>query len=197
MENEYLHKLEQISRKNFIPVIKDDGCEFLIDFCKKNKPKRILEIGTAVGYSGSFILFNAHSDATLVTIENNQERFNKSLETFSSLELDKKVTSIFGDAGEEIKKLNGKFDLIFVDGPKGQYIKYLPTLLDLLDDNGTILADNVLYQGLIRSDEWVPHKHRAMITKLRAFLHEIETNPNLSTKVYEIGDGIAVIKKNK
>ena len=191
---QYLSKLNELSRKNHIPVIKDDGCDFLIDFCKKNQPKNILEIGTAVGYSGSFMLI-ASPNAKLTTIENNQARYNQATETFAEMNLSKRVKQILGDAGEEIQILKQKYDLIFLDGPKGQYLRYLPYLLDLLAQNGTLIADNVLYRGLIRSDEYVGHKHRSMINNLRAFLKEIENNPNLQTIVYDIGDGIAVIKK--
>lgn len=190
----YLEKLEKISRENHIPIIKDDGCDFLIEFCKKNSPKNILEIGTAVGYSGSFMLLSAKY-AHLTTIEKNTISFNEAKNTFSHLNLSNRVTQILGDAGEEIKKLQDKYDLIFLDGPKGQYIHYLPILLDLLTKDGTLIADNVLYRGLIRSDEYVKHKHRTMVVNLRLFLKEIETSDKLITKVYDIGDGIAVIRK--
>lgn len=190
----YLEKLNEISIKNHIPVIKDEGCDFLIEFCKTNKPTNILEIGTAVGYSGSFMLLSSEN-SFLTTIEKDQARYSQALETFKVLNLSDRVNAILGDAKQEIEKLTQKFDLIFLDGPKGQYLNYLPTLLNLLSDGGTILADNVLYRGMIRSNEYVKHKHRSMITNLRAFLYHIENNENLNTKVLEIGDGIAIIKK--
>ena len=194
MEEKYLLELNKISRKNHIPVIKDDGCDFLIDFCKTNQPQKILEIGTAVGYSGSFILLSSQN-STLVTIEKNEKFFEEAKNTFKQMKVSRRVKQILGDAGEEILTIKDKFDLIFLDGPKGQYYRYLPTLLGLLEDNGTLIADNVLYRGMVRSGEYVIHKHRSMINNLRKFLNYIENSPELDTKVYDIGDGIAVIKK--
>jgi len=192
---ETLQTLLKFARENHIPVLKDDSRQFLVDFTKKLKPKKILEIGTAVGYSGSFMLLSSE-DSFLTTIEKKEESFNLATQTFQELGLTKRVKQILGDGFEEICKLNEsgeKYDLIFLDGPKGQYLKYYPILLQMLEKKGCLLVDNVLFKGLVRETFDVGHKKRAMITKLRKFMYEIENREDLNTTIYEIGDGIAEI----
>ncbi len=190
---EYLEQLKQISIENHIPIIKDDGCDFLIEFCKTHQPKTILEIGTAVGYSGSFMLNNCN--ANLITIEKDEKVFNIAKKTFNSLNLQNRVVQILGDAKEVIKTLTNKFDLIFLDGPKGQYIFYYETLKNLLNKGGYIIADNVYFHGLVNGPEFVKHKLRTMVVNLRKFLDLIKNDKDVEAKVLDIGDGIAVIKK--
>jgi len=192
-----LEHLEKFARANNIPVLLDDSAKFLAEFVNKNQFKNILEIGTAIGYSGSIILMSS-IDSSLTTIEKNEESFNRAIETFHKLNLTNRVTQILGDGFEEIQKLKelkNKYDLIFLDGPKGQYLFYYPILLDMLEENGCLLVDNVLFHGMVRSSHDVGHKKRAMITKLRKFLNEIETREDLKTTIHEIGDGIAEIYK--
>lgn len=194
---EYLDELEKLARKNHIPVLLDDSAKFLYDFVQKKQFKNILEIGTAIGYSGSIMLL-ASGNAKLTTIELNEDNFTKATQTFAYLKLNKRVQQILGDGYEKIVELNSlgkKYDLIFLDGPKGQYLKYYSVLLQMLEENGCLLVDNVLFHGLVRSNEDVGHKKRAMITKLRKFLNEIETRKDLKTTIHEIGDGVAEIYK--
>ena len=194
-----LAELEKYARKNNIPVLLDDSARFLADFVKKNEFKSILEIGTAIGYSGSIMLLSS-KNAFLTTIEKNPISFEKAIETFKGVDVSGRVTQILGDGLEEIKKLNQedkKYDLIFLDGPKGQYLLYYPILLEMLKDGGCLLVDNVLFKGMVRSTEDVGHKKRAMVTKLRKFMQEIETREDLNTTIHEIGDGIAEIYLKK
>ena len=189
--------LEKYARQNGIPVLLDQSAKFLAEFVDKKQFKNILEIGTAVGYSGSIMLL-ASKNANLTTIEKNEESFKKATETFFNMGITQRVCQILGDGFEEINKLNDKnkkFDLIFLDGPKGQYLFYYPILLNMLEKGGCLLVDNVLFRGLVRATHDVGHKKRAMITKLRKFLEEIETRADLNTTVHEIGDGVAEIYK--
>lgn len=190
---EYLEQLKQISIENHIPIIKDDGCDFLINFCKSHQPKTILEIGTAVGYSGSFMLKNCNG--TLFTIEKDEKSYNIAKNTFNKLNLQERVVQILGDAKEVIKNLTNKFDLIFLDGPKGQYIFYYETLKNLLNNGGYIIADNVYFHGLVNGPEFVKHKLRTMVVNLRKFLDLIKNDKDVEVNILNIGDGIAVIKK--
>ena len=140
----------------------------------------------------------ASPNAYLTTIEINEESFNKAITTFKTLNLSSRVQQLLGDGFEHITKLNEqgkKYDLIFLDGPKGQYLKYYTVLLQMLTDGGCLLVDNVLFHGLVRSNEDVGHKKRAMVTKLRKFMNEIETRQDLTTTIHPIGDGIAEIYK--
>lgn len=194
---EELDTLEKFARENHIPVLLDDSAKFLAKFVKDKQFQNILEIGTAVGYSGSIMLL-ASPNAYLTTIEINEESFNKATTTFKSLNISDRVEQLLGDGFEHITKLNEqgkKYDLIFLDGPKGQYLKYYTVLLQMLTDGGCLLVDNVLFHGLVRSTEDVGHKKRAMVTKLRKFMNEIETRQDLTTTIHKIGDGIAEIYK--
>ena len=194
---EELKILEKFARENHIPVLLDDSAKFLAEFLKQKQYVNILEIGTAVGYSGS-IMLSVSKNAKLTTIELNEESFKKATQTFATLNLTQRVTQLLGDAYEHICILHEQkkqYDLIFLDGPKGQYLKYYPLLLDMLETNGCLLADNVLFKGMVRSNEYPKHKKRAMILKLRQFVNEIETREDLQTKIHEIGDGIAEIYK--
>ena len=192
-----LNALEKYARERGIPVLLDDSAKFLSQFVENKQFKNILEIGTAVGYSGSIMLL-ASKNANLTTIEKNPESFEMATQTFFNMGFSQRVTQILGDGMEEIKKLraqNKKYDLIFLDGPKGQYLFYYPILLEMLEKGGCLLVDNVLFRGLVRATHDVGHKKRAMITKLRKFLEEIETRTDLNTTVHEIGDGVAEIYK--
>lgn len=194
-----LQELEKYARKNGIPVLLGDSAKFLAEFTNKNCFKNILEIGTAIGYSGSIMLLSS-PNANLTTIEKNPDSFQMAIQTFKDVGVGQRVYQILGDGLEEINKLkqqNKKYDLIFLDGPKGQYLFYYPILLDMLEENGCLLVDNVLFRGLVRSSEDVGHKKRAMVTKLRKFLNEIETREDLKTTIHEIGDGIAEIYLKK
>lgn len=194
---EILDTLEKFARDNHIPVLLDDSAKFLAEFVKDKQFENILEIGTAVGYSGSIMLL-ASPKAHLTTIEINEDSFNKAVSTFKSLNLSDRVEQLLGDGFVHITKLNEqdkKYDLIFLDGPKGQYLKYYPVLLEMLDKDGCLLVDNVLFHGLVRSNEDVGHKKRAMVTKLRKFMQEIETRKDITTTIHEIGDGVAEIYK--
>ena len=190
-----LNDLEKFARANHIPVLLDDSVNFLKEIITKKQPQNILEIGTAIGYSGSIMLM-ASKDAVLTTIEKDEQSFNMAKATFKSLNFNNRVTQILGDGYDEILKLNeqnNKFDFIFLDGPKGQYIKYYKVLLQMLSFGGCLLVDNVLFHGLVRSTKDVGHKKRAMVNKLRQFLKEIETRTDLNVTIHEIGDGLAEI----
>ncbi len=191
---EYLEKLKQISNENHIPIIKDDGCDFLTSFCKQHNFQNILEIGTAVGYSGSFML-QSTTNSHLTTIEINEDNFNVAQKTFQTLNLTNRVTQILGDAKDVIKTLHSEYDFIFLDGPKGQYLAYYEDLLKLLKVGGYILVDNVYFHGLVRGQEFVKHKLRTLVVNLRKFIDVITTDNRVETQILDIGDGIAIIKK--
>lgn len=190
---EYLDTLKQISNQNHIPIIKSDGLDFLIDFCKKNNPQNILEIGTAVGYSGSYMLLNT-TNSQLTTVEINQTSYETAVKTFKQMGLDDRVKQILGDAKEVIKTLDQEYDFIFLDGPKGQYLAYMEDLIRLTKVGGYILADNVYFHGLVNGQEFVKHKLRSMVINLRKFIKFIQSDERLNTQIFDIGDGISLIQ---
>lgn len=193
-----LQTILDYARQKFIPVALDDTIIFLRELIKQNKPKQILEIGTAIGYSGINML-QSYDESHLTTIEYNLNRFYEAQKNFKKFGLENRVTQILGDAEKEIELIssqNKKFDFIFLDGPKGQYLSYLPILVQLLSDNGVLVADDVLFMGLVQGEEKVKHKHRTMILRLRKYLEEINKN-GLKSTIYDVGEGMAITRKIK
>ena len=194
---EIIDKLEDsrsYAKENYVPIIREESSRYLFDFIKENNIKSVLEIGTAIGYSGSIMM--ATGLEKLVTVDKNAAYLNLARETFSNLGFQDKIESYEGDAKDVILDLctNGyKFDMIFLDGAKGQYIRYLPTLTKMLNENGVIFADNVLLHGLVEGDEFVPHKKRSMVVNLRKYLNTIDNYP-YSTELIRLEDGIAITR---
>ena len=187
---ENLENLEKFARENYIPVLLDDTRELLIETVKNIQPKSILEIGTAVGYSGTLMLQS--SDAVLTTIDLNADSIAIAKNTFTENGVIGRVTQLQGDAKDVLPTLSGKFDFIFLDGPKGQYIRYLPYLENLLNKGGVIFADNVLYRGMVESTEFIPHKKRTIVVNLRKYLNAVTNSNKFDTIIYKIGDGVAI-----
>lgn len=182
------------AKDNFVPIIRDKSSKYLFDYVRENNIKSVLEIGTAIGYSGSIIL--TAGAESLTTIDINAEYLKMARDTFEKLGYFDRVKIYNDDAKNVIALLlseGKKFDMIFLDGAKGQYFRYLPTLSKLLNCGGTIFADNVLLQGLVESDGVVPHKKRTMVVNLRTYLKMVNEYP-YETKLIRIEDGIAITK---
>ena len=175
----------------------DDTKELLFETVANAQPKRILEIGTAIGYSG-IVMLSASSAATLNTVELDEKTAMLARKNFEEFGVSERVNIFVGDAREIVRLLTGSYDFIFLDGPKGQYEAFLPYLTDLLEVGGTLVCDNVLYKGLV---EHVPadkrHKHITVARNMRAFLDDITTNPRFKTVLHRIGDGVTVSIKLK
>ena len=189
-----LEKILQFARQNYIPVMLDDTRQMLFDVVSKAQPKSILEIGTAIGYSG-IIMLTASPCATLNTIEMDEESVKIAKTNFSQAGLMDKVNFFVGDAREIVHQLTGSYDFIFLDGPKGQYLDFLPYLLEVLNVGGTLVCDNVLYKGLVENQPDCGQKHVTIARNLKQFLHQLQTNPTLQTNLYHIGDGVSVSVK--
>lgn len=191
----YLENLKKYAQENHIPIIKDDGCDFLLSFLGETKPSNILEIGTAVGYSGSLMLLKLEQ-AKLTTVDKNIEFLNIANETFKNLNLESRVNVLAKDAFLVIQdQKKESFDFIFLDGPKGQYLKYYPYIKSLLKKGGYIFVDNIYFHNLVNGPEHVKHKLRTIVVNLRKFIDTIKNDKQVSVKFYNIGDGIAIIKK--
>lgn len=190
-----LNQIERFARERYIPVMLDDTKELLFNVVHEVQPKRILEIGTAVGYSGIVMLL-ASPEAHLNTMEISEELANIAKQNFAKAGVENRVNIFLGDARELVAQLTGNYDFIFMDGPKGQYEAFLPYLTELLDTGGTLVCDNVLYKGLV---EHVPddkrHKHITVARNMHAFLDDITANPRYDTVLHRIGDGVTVSVK--
>lgn len=189
-----LEKIKQEALQDNIPIIMDDTLEIIKKELNDRAPKRLLEIGTAVGYSAicfsEFLAENGEID----TIERDEERVIKAKENIKRAEVENKINILAGDALEILPKLNKKYDVVFIDASKGKYPFFLEEALRLLNDKGIIFADNVLYKGYVMSD-YNKHKQRTAVRNLRDFIKRLQENETLETNILEAGDGLAIAKK--
>ena len=190
-----LDAIIEYARLNKVPIIRPQSGKLLQAECQKVAPKTILEIGTAIGYSGILMLMAC--SATLVTIEKNENMFSIAKENFAKFGFSTRVKQILADAADVLKDLDEKFDFIFLDGPKGQYIKYLPYLEKLLNYGGVLFADDIYFHGLVKADQPISHRSRSMVNNLRLFISALENSNTLESSFLDIEDGISISKKKK
>ena len=193
MNKEELKKIKEKALKEYIPIIMDDTLEVVDNILKELKPKRILEIGTAVGYSAICFSEYLQEGGKIDTIERDEERVKEAKENIKKVGVQNKINIIEGDAVEILPTLNEKYDMIFIDAAKGKYPFFLQQALRMLNKNGVILADNILYKGYVMSD-YNKHKQRTAVRNLREYIAEVTNNPNLETEILEVGDGLAISK---
>ena len=188
-----LEKIKVKALENHIPIIMDDTLEVVGDLLNKIKPKFILEIGTAVGYSAMCFSKYISEGGYIDTIEREHERVEEAKKNIELVGILDKINIIEGDAVEILPTINKKYDVVFIDAAKGKYPFFLKEALRLINKNGYIIADNVLYKGYVMSD-YNKHKQRTAVRNLREFIAEITKNPTLETKILEVGDGLAITK---
>lgn len=191
-----LNEIKNNARENHIPIIMDDTLEIMSKYLKEIKPKRILEIGTAVGYSAMCFTMFLEEDGKIDTIEREESKVKEARINIKKVEVENKVNILEGDAVEILPTLNEKYDVIFIDAAKGKYPFFLQQALRLINKNGIIFADNILYKGYVMSD-YNKHKQRTAVRNLREYIKEVSENPNLDTEILEVGDGLAVSKVKK
>ncbi len=193
MNKQELLKIKKKALEEKIPIIMDDTLEVIEKYLKKDKPKRILEIGTAVGYSAICFTEFLAENGVIDTIERDEKRAREARENIKKAEVEEKINIYEGDAIEILPKLNEKYDVIFIDAAKGKYTFFLNEALRMVNKNGIIFADNILYKGYVLSD-YNKHKQRTAVRNLREYIKETSENPNLETEILEVGDGLAVSK---
>lgn len=206
----YIHSLERdnspileemavYARENDVPIIRKEVESFIRVLLEMKKPKRILELGTAIGYSAILMSECIDKDSTIVTIENYEKRIPVAIENIKKAEKEKIITLIEGDALAILPQINDTFDFVFMDAAKAQYINFLPHVMRLLNNEGILLADNVLQEGdIIESRYAVTRRDRTIHGRMREFLYQIKHMDNLSTTIIPIGDGMSLsIKKTE
>jgi len=188
-----LEKIKEKALENHIPIIMDDTLEVIAKILTEKKPKRILEIGTAVGYSAMCFSKYLAEDGSIDTIERDEERIEEAKQNFKKVKVENKINLYEGDAVEILPTLNEKYDVVFIDAAKGKYPFFLKEALRMLKQDGIIFADNILYKGYVMSD-YNKHKQRTAVRNLREYIKETTENPNLETEILEVGDGLAISK---
>ena len=186
-----LKKIKEKALEEHIPIIMDDTLEYIYKLYENKKISSILEIGTAVGYSAICFTKFLKNDGFIDTIERDEQRIAEAKENIKKTEVEDKINIFSGDAVEILPTINKKYDMVFIDAAKGKYPFFLKEALRLIDKNGIILADNILYKGYVMSD-YNKHKQRTAVRNLREYIKDVTENPNLETKILEIGDGLAV-----
>lgn len=191
---QYFLEFAKECRKNFIPVIREQSAKILCDYVKNSQPQKILEIGTAVGFSGTLMLLSS-KNAKLITVDNNEEMCKKAKQNFEKFKVDDRVQIIYDDAINYLQNTNEIFDFVFVDGPKGQYIKYLPYFKKITKTGSVIFCDDVLYFGMVQDDSKVIHKKITIVRNLREFLNVAQNDINFDSKLLNVEDGILILKR--
>ena len=193
---EYLLSLEKEALKDSVPIIRKESQYLLRFLLSSKKPLSILEIGTAVGFSSLLFAEYTSKDCKIVTVENYEPRIEKAKKYFSEFDKDKKITLIEGDAGEVLKGLDGDFDFIFLDGPKGQYDSYLKDLLRILKKDGLLITDNIFKEGdILESKFAIERRDRTIHSRMREFLLSLRDNEELENVILPSGDGMTITVK--
>ena len=193
MLNEII-KLREEAKLNGEPILRDKSFEILLKTVKDKQPLSILEIGVNLGLSGIAMLLES-KQATLSGIEIDEAKILLARENYKKFGVDKRAKIFLGDAGEIIPILTGKYDFIFLDGPKGHYFEYLPNLISVLNKGGILFADNVLFRGYVDGKVKTPHRFNTTKNSMERFLQSITSDKNLKTQIIDIEDGISITEK--
>ncbi len=189
--DEEVKALRKRALERGIPVADDETLHFLLVTLSAIKPRRILEIGTAVGLSAVAML-QACPTARLTTMELEEERYQEAKKNFARFGLTERVTAHLGDAGEILSMMDGEFDFVFLDGPKAQYEKYLFDIKRLLKKGGVLFADDVLLYGWVSGEEETPQKRHSIVDKIRSYLDTVTKDKDFMTSVLNVGEGVAL-----
>ena len=190
---EELKIVKEKALENHIPIIMDDTLEKIEEILKEEKPKRILEIGTAVGYSATMFAKDTDEDCIIDTIEIDEERAKEAKENIEKIGVANRINIIVGNAVDILPTISQEYDIVFIDAAKGKYPVFLENAIRLIKNDGLILADNILYKGYVMSD-YNKHKQRTAVRHLREYIQEITENEKLESEILEIGDGLAITR---
>lgn len=191
-ETPIMEEIAREARATGLPILRKPVASLLDILIRANNSKRVLEIGTAVGYSTMVFHRAAGNGVKVVTLEVDDQSAAKARDNFKKAGILNDVTIFNGDAGEILHFMEGEFDFIFMDGPKAQYMNYLPDCIRLLKEGGLLVCDDVLFYGMIASDSLVQRRKITIVKRMRKFLDVITSHPELLTSVIPLGDGLSV-----
>ena len=197
-DSEFLRMIAKEAAASFVPIIRKETGSLLNTLVEMKRPRRILEVGTATGYSALLMSEHMPEGSTITTIEKYEKRIPVARENFRRGGKEDVITLLPGDAAEILKSLSGPYDFIFMDAAKGQYIHFLPEVLRLMPVGGVLVSDNVLQDGdLIESRFAVTRRNRTIHARMREYLYTIKHMEELETAVIPIGDGVTISVKIK
>lgn len=193
-----LEEIEAEALRTDVPIIRKEMQSFLSVLLKMRKPMRILEVGTAVGFSALLMSESVSGECTITTIEKYEKRIPIARENFKRMGREHQITLLEGDALEVMKELEEPFDFIFMDAAKAQYIYYMPEAIRLLTPGGVLVSDNVLQDGdIIESRFAVERRNRTIHSRMREYLYALKHQETLTTSIIPLGDGVALSIKNE
>lgn len=192
-----LKEIENYALENSIPIVQRETAEFLELMVNIKKPLNILELGTAVGYSAILMSLSSHKKNHITTIERDRNMIEIARKNIKKYNFEQCIDIIEGDCLEVLKNIEGKFDLIFMDAGKAHYNHFLPYCLKVLDERGIIVADNVLFRGMVASDELVKRRKITIVKRMRKYLDMVSDRNKFITSIIPMGDGIAVTMRRK
>jgi len=188
-----LEEIELYAKENKVPIMMRDGIEYLCNYIKENNIKRILEIGSAIGYS-SIKMALVNDDIEITTIEKDVNRYNIAVDNIKKFNLDNRINIILGDALD--MEIDGEYDLIFIDASKGNNINFFNKYSKNLISYGIIITDNLLFHGLVRDEGLVKTKNqRGIVRKIKQFVDFLDNNQEFDTEYLDVGDGIAISRR--
>lgn len=195
-EKPLIEEIEQEALDTFVPIIRKETQSFLKVLLMMKKPLRVLEVGTAIGFSAILMSEYIPEQGHITTIEKYEKRIPIARENFRRAGKEDQITLIEGDALEVMKSLEGSYDFIFMDAAKGQYIHYMPEAIRLLEPGGILVSDNVLQDGdIIESRYAVERRNRTIHSRMREYLYELKHKEELQTSILPLGDGVALSVK--
>ncbi|MDD6770268.1 MAG: O-methyltransferase [Inconstantimicrobium porci] len=190
-----LLELRKYAEENNVPIVQKETARFLEVMLGIIRPNSILELGTAIGYSAMLMYNSAGTDPIVTTIERSEEMISIAKGNITKYNLEDRINIKEGDCLDIIKELDGKYDVIFLDAAKGHYNQLLEQCLRLLNDDGVIIADNVLFRGMVASDDLVKRRKITIVKRMRTYLDMVSSDDRLITTVIPMGDGIAVTRR--
>lgn len=191
-EEPFFSELREYAEKNHIYIVKPQVEKLLSVLLSIYRPKNILEVGTAIGYSALLMLKYAGDDACITTIERDENVLLEAKENIKSRGMEDRIKCIFGDATEVLENISGDFDFVFIDAAKGQYLDHFDKALSMCHSGSVILTDDVLYFGMTASDELATKKHITITRRLREYLDFLCQDARFETTILPIGDGVAI-----
>lgn len=190
--NQVLDEMREYAREFQVPIISPSGGALLAKMVRGREAVSILEIGTAIGYSTLLMALSMPTNGRIVTMELDETRIRLAKDFLHKANMLDRVEIIAGDAGEELTRLSGKFDFVFIDAAKGQYLDYLHKILDKLSVNAVIVADNVLFRGMVLSSEEPPKRYRTIVRRLREYIDFVSNDTRFTSMIMKQGDGLAI-----
>ncbi|KAB3537349.1 O-methyltransferase [Alkaliphilus pronyensis] len=190
-----LMELELYAKEHNVPIVHKEVAALLKVLTKSVKAKKILEVGTAIAYSTIIFSYAMGSDGHITTIERNEKMIEEAKNNIKRAGLEKNIRLIQGDAEDILKFLDAEYDIIFLDGAKGQYNEFLNDCLQQLKSGGLLISDNILFKGMVATDNYAVRRKRTITNRMRTYLETICNHPQLDTSIIPIGDGLAISYK--